>query len=196
MIEIGRAIVCLDLFIEHFACNLSVCRGACCIEGDSGAPLTDKEAVLIGTEYINFVDFLPDSHRSEIEKQGFSLIDSDGDLVTPLVNNQQCAYSFYDDQGILKCAIEKAFFDGKTNFRKPVSCHLFPVRISEYRHFDAVNYQKIEICQSGRECGQHNRIPLYQFLKEPFIRKYGEEWYIELENLARDKNFIRKIKSL
>lgn len=193
MIEIGRTILSLDLFLEQFECDLKGCRGACCIEGDSGAPLTEAEAETIKNEYPSFFQFLPERHREEILKQGFAVTDSDGDLVTPLVENRQCAYSYYDE-GILKCAIEKSYFEGKTGFRKPVSCHLFPVRISEYRHFDALNYQRIDICQAGRECGHRNNMPLYRFLKDPLIRKYGEEWYNELEKLARNKTFLRKIR--
>ena len=196
MIEVGKAIVTVDLFREYFLCDLNQCRGACCIEGDSGAPVTEEEAAFLKSEFHHFAPFLPEGHLREITLWGHSLIDRDGDLVTPLVNNRQCAYSFYDHDGILKCAIEKAWSEGRTSFRKPVSCHLFPVRISEYRHFDAVNYQKIDICKPGRECGRINKVILYQFLKEPLIRKYGEAWYHELESLANDKNFIRKIKSL
>jgi hypothetical protein len=194
MVEIGRTIVSLDLFQEYFLCDLQQCKGACCIEGDSGAPLTEEESVTIQSEFNHFSSFLPNDHLEEIERQGFSLIDADGDLVTPLVNDRQCAYSFYDTDSILKCAIEKAWQEGLTIFRKPVSCHLFPVRISEYRHFDAVNYQQIEICKPGRECGRKSKMPLYKFLKEPLIRKYGEAWYAELESLAHDKIFMRNIK--
>lgn len=181
MIEIGRTILSQDIFSEFFVCDLLKCKGACCVEGDSGAPLTTEEAKIIERDYPAFEKYLPENHREEIKKQGFSMIDSDGDLVTPLVNKRQCAYSFYDDNGILKCSIEKAFFEGKTSFRKPVSCHLFPIRITEYKRFDAVNYQDLEICKPGRECGRANRAKLYQFLKEPLIRKYGEEWYKEVE---------------
>jgi hypothetical protein len=184
MIEIGRTILSNDIFEKHFVCDILKCKGACCIEGDSGAPLTDDEAVLVEKEYPNFEEYLPKKHKKEVDKQGFSVIDSDGDLVTPLVNNRQCAYSFYDERGILKCAIEKAYFEGKSKFRKPISCHLFPIRITEYKRFDAVNYQELEICKPGRECGVSQKVPLYQFLKEPLIKKYGAEWYAEVEIAA------------
>ncbi len=184
MIEIGRTIISLDVFEKHFLCDLMKCKGACCIEGDSGAPLTEQEAVIIEKDFSIFGSYLPNKHIKEIEKQGFSVIDDDGDLVTPLVNNRQCAYSFYDKNGILKCSIEKAFFDGKISFRKPVSCHLFPIRITEYKKFDAVNYQELDICKPGRNCGTSNQIPLYKFLKEPLIRKYGESWYEEVKIAA------------
>jgi hypothetical protein len=184
MIEIGRTILSRDIFEQHFLCDLLKCKGACCVEGDSGAPLAREEAEIIEGEFQNFQEFLPGKHKHEIEKQGFSIIDKDGDLVTPLINDRQCVYSFTDERGILKCAIEKAFIEGKTSFRKPVSCHLFPIRITEYKRFDAVNYQELAICIPGRECGNSAKLPLYKFLKEPLIRKYGEEWYNEVEMVA------------
>lgn len=181
MIEIGRTILSQAIFSDHFVCNLLKCKGACCIEGDSGAPLTPGEAKVIEKNYPVFKKYLPEKHREEIKKQGFSMIDEDGDLVTPLVNKRQCAYSFRDERGILKCSIEKAFFEGITKFRKPVSCHLFPIRITEYKSFDAVNYQELDICKPGKKCGQSQNVKLFQFLKEPLIRKYGEKWYQEVE---------------
>jgi hypothetical protein len=184
MIEVGRTIISRDVFEEHFVCDLIKCKGACCVEGDSGAPLTTEEANVIRKDYDHFKDFLPLKHQKEIEKQGFSIIDNDGDLVTPLVNNRQCAYSFSDERGILKCSIEKAFFEGKTTFRKPLSCHLFPIRITEYKHMDAVNYQELKICKPGKICGTSSKTPLYKFLCEPLIRKYGTEWYTEVEIAA------------
>lgn len=185
MLEIGRAIVSLDILEKHFLCDVLKCKGACCIEGDSGAPVTPEEAKAIEEAYPEVAPYILESHRNEVRKQGFAVIDLDGDLVTPLVNNKQCAYT-YEEKGILKCGIEKAFLDGKINFRKPVSCHLFPIRITEYKRFDAVNYQKIDICKPGRECGKKEKLPLYVFLKEPLIRKYGEEWYNQLEYAAEN----------
>ncbi len=189
MIEIGRTIVSLDVLEEHFLCDLQRCKGACCVEGDSGAPLAACEAEAIERDYRQFEGSLPEHHIAEILKHGYSVIDNDGDVVTPLVGNRQCAYSFYDESNILKCSIEKAFFEGKTTFRKPVSCHLFPIRITVYKRFDAVNYQQLDICKAGRECGRSSRLPLYQFLKEPLIRKYGEEWFAQLEEAAK---YVRK----
>ena len=165
-------------------CDLQKCKGACCIEGDSGAFLTNDEAITIEQDYQFFEIYLPEKHIEEIKKQGYSIIDNDGDLVTPLVDNRQCVYSFYDEKGILKCSIEKAYFKGKTNFRKPISCHLFPIRITKYEKFDAVNYQELEICKSGRICGSSQKLPLFKFLQEPLVRLYGHEWFAELEIAA------------
>lgn len=189
MIEIGRTIVSLDILEEKFLCDLLKCKGACCVEGDSGAPVTAEEVAAIKEAYPVFEENLPESHREEVRKQGFAVVDLDGDLVTPLFDNRQCVYTF-EENGIIKCGIEKAFIEGKINFRKPVSCHLFPIRITEYKRFDAVNYQEIDICKPGRECGKAQKLPLWVFLKEPLICKYGQEWYSQLQYAAenyRDK---------
>ena len=184
MIEIGRTIISRDIFEQRFVCDLLKCKGACCIEGDSGAPLTPEEAKIIEKEYPKFQQYLPAKHREEIQIQGFSIIDDDKDMVTPLVDKRQCAYSFADDKSILKCSIEKAFNEGKISFRKPVSCHLFPIRITEYKRFDALNYEELNICKPGRECGESMKMPLFRFLKKPLIRKYGEDWYRDVELAA------------
>jgi hypothetical protein len=184
MIQIGKTIISFDIFESHFLCNLSACKGSCCVEGDSGAPLTDEEAIQIEIYYPDFEKYIPAINKKEVEIQGTSVVDKDGELVTPLYNKRECVYTFIDEEGITKCAIEKAFLKGEIPFRKPVSCHLFPIRITEYSDFDAINYQELEICKPGRECGAINKLPLYQFLKEPLIRKYGEEWYKEVEIAA------------
>ena len=120
-----------------------------------------------------------------IEEVGNFVIDSDGDYTTPLVNNGQCAYVYFDEKGVTKCAIEKAHLEGKISFRKPISCHLFPVRLKEYRTFTAVNLQWLEICDAACELGEKLKVPVYQFLREPLIRKFGEEWYSALESVAQ-----------
>ncbi len=187
MLEIGKALVSLDLVEDHFLCDLFKCKGACCVEGDSGAPLTPEEAIKL-EEILPLVEpYMTPEGRAVVGHQGTSVVDSDGDTVTPLVNNRECAFTFKDERGIVKCAVEKAFLDGKTDFRKPVSCHLFPIRITEYKRFDAVNYQELKICKPGRECGRGQKLPLYQFLKEPLIRKYGESWYEQLAFAAEAK---------
>lgn len=185
MIQIGDTIISFDVFEKHFLCNLMACKGACCVEGDSGAPLTKEEAALIEKHFPVFSKYLSNEYRETAINAGFSTIDTDGDLVTPLYNNRECAYAYTDEHGITKCAIEKAYFAGEISFRKPVSCHLFPIRITQHASFQAVNYQRLDICQPGRECGTKNKLPLYVFLKEALIRKFGEEWYNELEIAAK-----------
>ncbi|HEY3389303.1 MAG TPA: DUF3109 family protein [Prolixibacteraceae bacterium] len=191
MLQIGKTIISLDVIQKEFTCDLDKCKGGCCVDGDSGAPLTLDEAIQIEKMYPDFKEYLSDLNKSEIEKQGFSVIDGDGDLVTPIVGNNECVFTFTDNAGITKCAIEKAYFEKNLAFRKPVSCHLFPIRITEYKRFDAVNYQELDICKPGRICGKCNGMPLWKYLKEPLIRKYGEDWYKELsyaaENLPNEK---------
>ena len=174
---------------EHFLCNLLRCKGACCVEGDAGAPLTKEEAEILEEIYPVIAPYLAEDNRKAIEIYGASYVDKDGDIVSCLVNNKECAFTIKDEKGILKCAIEKAFYEGKVKFKKPISCHLFPIRITEYKKFDAVNYEKLDICKTGRECGVSNKLPLYKFLKEPLIRKYGKDWYKELEIAA---NYLKK----
>ena len=188
MVEIGRTLISDDIFEKHFVCDLLKCKGACCIDGDSGAFLTDDEAATIERDYHAFETYLPLKHIEEIKKQGYSVVDSDGDLVTPLVNNEQCVYSYRNENGILKCGIEKAYLKGEISFRKPISCHLFPIRITEYEQFDAVNYQELDICKPARVCGLSHKLPLFKFLQEPLIRKYGHEWFAELEIAAEYTN--------
>jgi len=190
MLQIGKTIISLDVIQKEFCCDLDKCKGACCVDGDSGAPLTPEEAEQIEKMYPEYLEYLSDFNKAEIKKQGFSVIDGDGDLVTPIVGNNECVFTFTDEAGITKCAIEKAYFEKNTAFRKPVSCHLFPIRITEYKRFDAVNYQELDICKPGRICGKSKGIPLWQYLKEPLIRKYGQEWYKEFtygaENLPKE----------
>jgi hypothetical protein len=184
MIQIGNTIISFDIFECKFLCDLAKCKGACCVEGDSGAPLTDEEAIEIELYYPVFQKYLPLQYKAEIKKNGTSVIDKDRELVTPLYKNKECVFTYPDKNGTTKCAIEKAYFNGEIPFWKPVSCHLFPIRITEHNDFDAVNYQQLQICEAGRTCGQKNILPLYKFLKEPLIRKYGEQWYQELEIAA------------
>jgi len=187
MLEIGKTIVSFDIVEEHFLCDLLKCKGACCVEGDSGAPLTQEEGMIIEKIYPDFEPYITEEGKKVVAEKGTSMIDSDGDLVTPLMSNEACAFVYTDEKGITKCGIEKAYLDGKVDFRKPVSCHLFPIRITEYKRFDAVNYQELDICKPGRDCGRGQKLPLYQFLKEPLIRKYGKAWYEQLAYAAEQR---------
>lgn len=184
MLEIGKTIVSLDVVEEQFVCDLLKCKGACCVEGDSGAPLTKEEAEIIEEIYPVIESYLPSDNKKTIDKWGKWYVDKDGDIVTTLVNNRECAYTFREDNGILKCSIEKAYLKGKIKFRKPISCHLFPIRIKKYTKFDAVNYEKLDICNPGKICGTSQKVQLYKFCKEPLIRFFGEDWYNELEIAA------------
>lgn len=187
MLEIGKTIISFDVLEEHFLCNLLKCKGACCVDGASGAPLSQKEAIIIEEKYPLFQNEITEEGRKIVETQGTSMIDSDGDLVTPLLSNEACAYTHTNPQGITMCGIEKAFRAGKINFRKPSSCYLFPIRITEYSKFDAINYEQVNICQEARTCGSTEKLPLYQFLKQPLIEKYGKAWYDQLEYAAKTR---------
>ncbi len=179
MIQVDNQIISLDIFEKYFVCDLNACKGACCVEGDSGAPLLKEENNILEDIYEKVKPYMRKKGITAIENQGIAVYDSEGDLTTPLVNNRECAFVTYEN-GISKCTIEKAYLDGKTDFKKPISCHLFPIRIKEYHDFDAVNYEEIKICKPACACGSKLKVPVYAFLKEPLIRKYGQAWYKEL----------------
>ena len=183
MIQVDDKIISLNVFEKHFVCDLSACKGACCIEGDSGAPLLKEEEEILDDIYEKVKPYMRAEGITEIENQGVAVYDADGDLTTPLVNNRECAFVTFEN-GITKCSIEKAHLAGKVDFKKPISCHLFPIRIKEYRDFDAVNYEEIKICAPACKCGSELEVPVYAFLKEPLIRKYGDVWYEKLLETA------------
>ena len=184
MIQVDDKIISLDIFKKYFVCDLNACKGACCVEGDSGAPLLGEEKKILEEIYKKVKPYMRKEGIIEIENQGVAVYDSDGDLTTPLVNNHECAFVTFEN-GITKCTIAKAYLDGKTDFKKPISWHLFPIRIKGYRDFDAVNYEEIKICKPACECGSKLEVPVYAFLKEPLIRKYGETWYKDLLEAAK-----------
>jgi hypothetical protein len=185
MIRIGDTVVSLDLIRERFRCDLKSCRGNCCRYGDAGAPLTDGEAIILKDIYPSVKPFLRPEGVKAIETQGTSVIDSDGEQVTPLIGDAECAYAILSGN-IFMCGIEKACNEGLVSFRKPLSCHLFPVRIRDFTGFTAVNYEKWAICLAGRETGRNEDILLHVFLKDPLIRAFGEDWYNELLTIERE----------
>jgi len=179
MLRIGDTIFSLDIIEKKFSCDLQHCRGVCCRYGDSGAPLTNDEVPVLDDIYPVVKSFLrPEGIRAIIE-QGTSTIDIENDKVTPLIDDLDCAYSVFNGE-ILMCGIEKAWTEGRISFRKPVSCHLFPLRIKQFSGFTAVNYQELSICAGSRARGETDGIYLYEFLKEPMIRAFGEQTYSEL----------------
>ena len=184
MIQIENKIISKDVFEKQFICDLNACKGACCVEGDSGAPLLEDEIKKIEEIYDDVKEYMTRKGRGIIEEKGVYVIDSDGDVTTPLINDRQCAFVI-SENGISKCAIEKAYLDDKIDFKKPISCHLFPIRIKEYRDFDAINYEEIKICKPACECGSKLQVPVYVFLKESLIRRYGIVWYEKLLNVAK-----------
>ena len=180
MIQVGSTIVSRDIIEERFACNLPECYGMCCVYGDSGAPLADDEIAILQEAYPKVKPYMTAAGIAVAEQHGVYVTDFDYDKVTPLIGDgEDCVYAF-KEKGIYYCAIEKAFLNGDTDFRKPVSCHLYPIRINKFKDFEAVNYHQWHICSDAMEFGKKKGTPLYIFLKEPLIRKYGAEWYEQL----------------
>ena len=176
MIPINNTIVSDELIKEKFVCDLNKCKGACCVEGESGAPLEKEELEILEKIYDKVKPYLTPKGIAAIEEQGLFLKDSDDDWVTPLINSDgACAYTIFEN-GIAQCGIEKAYSEGKTNFQKPVSCHLYPVRITKHKEYDAVNYHEWEICSPACSLGKK--------LKDSLVRKYGTNWYEELKLAA------------
>jgi hypothetical protein len=183
---IDDVVVSLDVFREKFICNLDACKGQCCIEGDAGAPLEEEEVAKLEKVLPVIWDQLSPQAREIIDRQGVCYTDQDGDLVTSIVNGKDCVFTCYDEKGCCYCAIEKAYRDGKVDFYKPVSCHLYPIRVGNYGPYKAVNYHRWDVCKAAVILGQKENVPVYKFLKEPLIRKFGEAWYNEMESVAEE----------
>lgn len=186
MFQIQDTLVSLDLAERFFCCDLEACKGECCIEGDAGAPVTEAEVAEIEKALpVIAGDMLP-AGRREVEENGVSYIDCEGDRVTSIVDGRNCAFTCYAPGGICLCAIEKARRAGKIAFRKPISCYLYPVRVTEYPTFTAVNYHRWKICHSAEVNGRRLGIRLYEFLKDPLTERFGKEWYDELALCCRE----------
>ena len=186
MLQIQDTIISLDILEEYFVCDLSVCKGICCVEGDSGAPVEEGEIACLEKVLPVIWDDLSPKAKKVIEKQGLVYRDIDGDYVTSIVNGLDCVFTCYDENAYCKCAIEKAFREGKIDFYKPVSCHLYPIRVKQYKGFRAVNYHRWQVCRAAVISGKKQGVKVYQFLKEPLIRKFGEEWYEMLSAAANE----------
>ncbi|MBQ8672431.1 MAG: DUF3109 family protein [Bacteroides sp.] len=186
MIQIDDVVVSIDVLKEKFLCDLGACRGECCIEGDAGAPVELDEVEKLEAALPIVWDDLSPQAREVIERQGVVYTDCEGDLVTSIVNNKDCVFTCRDAQGGCFCALEKAFRAGKSSFYKPISCHLYPIRVGDYGPYKALNYHRWEVCKAAVLLGRKENLPVYKFLKEPLIRKFGEEWYRELELAAEE----------
>ena len=187
MIAIENVLVSDEVVEKHFVCDLNACKGGCCVDGDCGAPLTEEETHILADVYPKIKHFLPERYVQEIEAQGTHTMDDEYGYVTPTVNGGICAYGYIDELGIVKCAIEKAWKEGIVDFQKPISCHLYPIRITQSPGFEAVNYEpRKKLCKPGCKLGNQLKVPVYQFLKTPLIRKYGEEFYEALDAVAKE----------
>jgi hypothetical protein len=192
MLRIDDTIFSFDILEKKFRCNLPKCLGNCCRYGDSGAPLSADEAHILSDFWGQVKTYLRPEGILAIEEKGTSVVDFENDNVTPLIGNEECAYTAIKDN-ILLCGIEQAWSDGKISFRKPLSCHLFPIRIKYYSDFRAVNYEELAICSPARITGEREGIYVYEFLKEPLIRALGEDLYKDLCIAAKE---LRKNKTL
>ncbi|MEO6681592.1 MAG: DUF3109 family protein [Ginsengibacter sp.] len=185
MILIDDILISDEIIDEAFVCDLTKCKGACCVDGDAGAPLEKEELKYLEEMYAQVEPYLIPEGIEEIKKTGKFLYDQEFGWVTPTIANGMCAYGNVDKNGIVKCGIEEAYNDGKITWKKPISCHLFPIRIKKSRKGDLVNYEPREdLCSAACELGKQLKVPVYKFLKEPIIRKYGEAFYEALEATA------------
>ena len=185
MFQLGKTIVSEDILQKEFVCNLSACKGACCVDGDAGAPLQKSETIILEGIYTKVKPFLRPEGIAAIEAQGTWRIGTDGDMETPLIAEKDCAYVIYDGKTAL-CGIEQAYNQGVIDWKKPVSCHLYPIRVKDFTEFAAVNYDKWEICDDACALGAALEVPVYKFVKEALIRRFGEDWYTELEKVAEE----------
>jgi hypothetical protein len=186
MVEIGDKLISLDVFEKRFVCDLSACKGACCVEGDNGAPLEDEEIDIIEDNLDAIKPYMRKEGLDAIAKSGVFYMDQDNEPVTTLVNDRECAFVFFDENNITKCSIEEAYTNGKTNIKKPISCHLYPIRVSKLRNYLAVNYSHWNICSDACKLGAALNVKTFRFLKEPIIRKWGEEFYQEMERVDQE----------
>lgn len=189
MFQLGKTIVSEDLIGKDFVCNLNSCKGACCIEGEGGAPLTKKETKILQDIYPQVKPFLRKEGIEAIEEQGVFITSKQSELETPLVKGKECAYVTFSEDGIAGCGIEEAYNAGEIEpiakgFKKPISCHLYPVRVKDYSAFAAVNYHRWPICNEACILGKELSVPVYKFVREALIRRFGENWYTELDKIA------------
>jgi len=183
MLEIEGKLISEDVLEKGFICDLSKCKGACCVEGDAGAPLTRAEAEILDRIQDEVKPYLPESGVKALEQEGAFVVGLDGELETSLVDGKECSFTVFEN-GSAFCGIEKAWKEGKVNFRKPISCHLYPIRAGKVGDMEVLNYHKWEICAPACDLGKSQQVRVYQFLKEPLIRKYGEDWFNQLDEAA------------
>jgi len=185
MFQLGKTIVSEEILERDFVCNLSACKGNCCIDGDAGAPLSAEETKIMEEIYPKVKPYLRPEGIAAIEAQGTWVKGEDGDFETTLIEGKDCAYVIFDGATAL-CGIEQAYNEGIVSWKKPVSCHLYPIRVKDFSEFTAVNYDKWDICNDACTLGKELQVPVYKFVKEALGRRFGEDWYLELEKVALD----------
>lgn len=186
LVEVKDKVVSTQIFDRKFVCDLNACKGACCIEGDAGAPLTEEEVSIIEDNLEAIKPYMRPEGIAEVDKSGVFYMDQDNEPVTGLVNGGECAFVYFDEKGITKCSIEQAHLNGDIDFKKPISCHLYPIRVKQFNDFQALNYDVWKICEPACACGEKLDVPVYKFLKEPLIRAFGKEFYSELELVDKE----------
>ncbi|WP_340076385.1 DUF3109 family protein [Leptobacterium sp. I13] len=185
MFQLGKTIVSEEVIENDFVCNLAACKGACCIDGEAGAPLEEEELSVLEKIYPKVNPFLRKEGIKAIESQGTAIKGMDGEWETPLIDGADCAYVIKDENGVALCGIEEAYNQGIIDWKKPISCHLYPIRVKQYSEFAAVNYHQWHICDDACALGKELQVPVYTFVKQALIRKFGEDWYAELEKVAK-----------
>ena len=185
MMQLDKTLVSEDLLEKDFVCNISQCKGECCVAGEAGAPLEKEELVLLDKHHDALLPFLNEKGKAALKAQGNYVKGWDGDWETPLVDGKECAYTVFSDNGTASCGIENAYKAGKIDWQKPISCHLYPIRVQEYSEFTAVNYHHWQICDTACQLGAELKVPVYQFAKAALIRKFGQAWYDTLAEIAQ-----------
>ena len=187
MFQLGKTIVSEDILEKKFVCDLSSCKGECCVVGDAGAPLSKEETQVLEKIYPKVKPFLREEGIVSIEKQGTWIANDSDEPETPLINDAECAYVIFDEKGTALCGIEEAYNKNIIDWKKPISCHLYPVRVQDYSEFSALNYHQWDICDDACSLGKEFQVPVYKFLKEALTRRFGENWYKELVKVAEQK---------
>jgi len=184
LIEIGEQLISSQIFERKFVCDLNACKGACCIEGNSGAPLQLQEIDLLEDHFDKIEPFMREEGKNAVQEFGIFYMDDDNEPVTTLVNGAECAFVYFDDKGVTKCSIETAYHDGKIDFNKPQSCHLYPIRIKRLHDKKVLTFEEWEICAPACACGEQLDLPVYKFLQDPIKRVFGEKFFDELSFVA------------
>lgn len=192
MFQLEKTIVSEEILEKEFVCNLNACKGACCVNGDAGAPLEKEELDILEEILPVLKKYLRKEGLQAIKEQGTYTTNEFGEHETTLIDGADCAYVIYDENNVSLCGIEEAYNQGEIEFKKPVSCHLYPIRIKQYSEFAAVNYDKWEICDDACSLGKELGVPVYKFVRQALERKFGENWYKELEKVAAEKNNSNK----
>lgn len=185
MFQLDKTLISEEIFEKEFVCNLNACKGQCCVDGDAGAPLTKEETAILDEIFPQVKPFLRAEGIATIEQHGKWITSEDNETETPLVNGSECAYVVFENDKAL-CGIEKAYLEGVIDWKKPISCHLYPIRLTEYAQFTALNYHQWHICSPACDFGKELSVPVYKFLKEPLVRKFGKSWYDDLEKIAQE----------